>query len=82
MLLVFLFCLLTPSMPLEKGNSDNYRQREVRAARLASEIEGTLQYRQRVSLENDEARSEEDRFGSVVREREDKGSAGFSAAGR
>ncbi|KAM7387646.1 hypothetical protein PAMA_009995 [Pampus argenteus] len=62
------------TMPLEKGNSEVYRQREVRAARLANEIEGSLQYRRRVSLENDEGRCEEDRYSSVVREPEDRGS--------
>ncbi|KAM9843910.1 LOW QUALITY PROTEIN: ataxin-2-like protein [Aulostomus maculatus] len=70
------------TVPLERGNSEGYRQREVRAARLASEIEGSLQYRRRVSLENDEGRSEEDRYSSVVRDREDRSSPGFSAGGR
>ncbi|XP_044186222.1 ataxin-2-like protein isoform X2 [Thunnus albacares] len=68
------------TMPLEKGNSEVYRQREVRATRLASEIEGGLQYRRRVSLENDEGRSEEDRYSSVVRE--DRASPGFSSVSR
>ncbi|XP_023259031.1 ataxin-2-like protein [Seriola lalandi dorsalis] len=70
------------TMPLEKGNSEVYRQREARAARLAGEIEGSLQYRRRVSLENDEGRSEEDKYSSVVREREDRASPGFSSSGR
>ena len=69
-------------MPLEKGNSEVYRQREARAARLASEIEGSLQYRRRVSLENDEGRSEEDKYSAVAREREDRGSPGFTSTGR
>ncbi|XP_056262140.1 ataxin-2-like protein isoform X2 [Pseudoliparis swirei] len=56
------------TMPLEKGTSEVFRQREARAARLANEIEGSLQYRRRVSLENDEGRSEEDKYSSVVRE--------------
>ncbi|CAK6979871.1 LOW QUALITY PROTEIN: ataxin-2-like protein [Scomber scombrus] len=67
------------TMPLEKGTSDVYRQREARAARLANEIEGSVQYRRRVSLENDEGRSEEDRYSSVVREKEDRSSPGFSS---
>ncbi|KAM9346259.1 ataxin-2-like protein isoform 2-T2 [Symphorus nematophorus] len=70
------------TMPLEKGNSEVYRQREARAARLASEIESSLQYRRRVSLENDEGRSEEDKYSSVVREREDRSSPGFTSTSR
>ncbi|XP_040918217.1 ataxin-2-like protein isoform X3 [Toxotes jaculatrix] len=70
------------TMPLERGNSEGYRQREARAARLASEIEGGLQYRRRVSLENDEGRSEEEKYSSVVREREDRTSPGLSSTGR
>ncbi|XP_054463172.1 LOW QUALITY PROTEIN: ataxin-2-like protein [Anoplopoma fimbria] len=69
------------TMPLEKGNSEVFRQREARAARLANEIEGSLQYRRRVSLENDEGRSEEDKYSSVVREREDRSSPGFTTSG-
>ncbi|XP_072224575.1 ataxin-2-like protein isoform X2 [Leuresthes tenuis] len=67
------------TVPLERGNSEVYRQREARAARLANEIESSLQYRRRVSLENEEGRSEEDKYSSVVREREEKGSPGFSS---
>ncbi|XP_049926112.1 ataxin-2-like protein isoform X3 [Epinephelus moara] len=70
------------TMPLEKGNSDVFRQREARAARLANEIEGSLQYRRRVSLENDEGRSEEEKYSSVAREREDRASPGFTSTGR
>lgn len=69
-------------MPLERGNSEVYRQREARAARLASEIESNLQSRRRVSLENDEGRSEEDKYSSVVREREGRASPGFTSTGR
>ncbi|XP_029015419.1 ataxin-2-like protein isoform X2 [Betta splendens] len=70
------------TMPIERGNSEVYRQREARAARLASEIEGSLQYRRRVSLENDEGRCEEEKYSSVVREREDRASPGFSSSSR
>ncbi|XP_067332618.1 ataxin-2-like protein isoform X2 [Channa argus] len=70
------------TVPLERGNSEVYRQREARAARLASEIESSTQYRRRVSLENDEGRSEEDKYSSVVRERDDRSSPGFSSASR
>lgn len=69
-------------MPLERGNSEGFRQREARAARLASEIEGSLQYNRRVSLENDEGKSEEDKYSSVIREREDRSSPGISSASR
>ncbi|XP_034426222.1 ataxin-2-like protein [Hippoglossus hippoglossus] len=60
------------TVPLERGNSDTFRQREARAARLASEIESSPQYRHRVNLENDEGKSEEDKFSSVVRDGGDR----------
>uniref|UniRef100_A0A3Q4N5C7 Ataxin 2-like n=1 Tax=Neolamprologus brichardi TaxID=32507 RepID=A0A3Q4N5C7_NEOBR len=68
------------TMPLQRGNLEVYRQREARAAQLASEIESSLQYRRRVSLENDEGRSEEDKYSSVVRE--ERTSPGFSSTSR
>lgn len=58
--------------PLERGNSEVYRQREARAARLASEIESSPQYRHRVNLENDEGKSEEDKYSAVVRDSNDR----------
>lgn len=60
------------SVPLERGNSDVYRQREARAARLASEIESSPQYRHRVNLENDEGKSEEDKYSAVLRDGSDR----------
>lgn len=66
-------------MPLERGSSDAYWQREARAARLAGEIESSLQYRRRVSLENDEGRDEEEKFSAVVRETEDRGGQRLSS---
>ncbi|KAF3704451.1 Ataxin-2-like protein [Channa argus] len=60
------------TVPLERGNSDMYRQREARAARLASEIESSPQYRHRVNLENDEVKSEEDKYSAVVRDGNDR----------
>ncbi|XP_028990643.1 ataxin-2-like protein [Betta splendens] len=60
------------TVPLERGNSDVYRQREARAARLASEIESSPQYRHRANLENDEGKTEEDKFSAVVREGGDR----------
>lgn len=64
--------VLPPSVPLERGNSEMYRQREARAARLASEIESSPQYRHRVNLENDEGKSEEDKYSAVVRDGNDR----------
>ncbi|XP_051958738.1 ataxin-2-like protein [Xyrauchen texanus] len=58
------------TVPLERNTSECYRQREARAARLANEIESSPQYRQRVSLENDEGKSEEDKYSAVVRDGE------------
>uniref|UniRef100_A0A3Q0TBP5 Ataxin 2-like n=1 Tax=Amphilophus citrinellus TaxID=61819 RepID=A0A3Q0TBP5_AMPCI len=69
-------------VPLWREKSPVYRQREARAARLASEIESNLQSRRRVSLENDEGRSEEDKYSSVVREREERASPGFTSTSR
>ncbi|XP_053196908.1 ataxin-2-like protein [Scomber japonicus] len=60
------------TVPLERGNSDTYRQREARAARLASEIESSPQYRHRVSLENDDGKSEEEKYSAVVRDGNDR----------
>uniref|UniRef100_A0A3Q4HFH8 Ataxin-2-like protein-like n=1 Tax=Neolamprologus brichardi TaxID=32507 RepID=A0A3Q4HFH8_NEOBR len=63
---------LSMYVPLERGNSENYRQREARAARLAQEIESSPQYRSRVNLENDEGRTEEDKFSAVARDGNDR----------
>ncbi|XP_045924405.1 ataxin-2-like protein isoform X2 [Micropterus dolomieu] len=60
------------TVPLEKGNSEVFRQREARAARLASEIESSPQYRHRVGLENDECKTEEDKYSAVVRDGGDR----------
>ncbi|KAK5607162.1 hypothetical protein CRENBAI_006439 [Crenichthys baileyi] len=60
------------TVPLERGNSEVYRQREARAARLASEIESSPQYRHRVGLENEEGKSEEEKYSSVVRDSSDR----------
>ncbi|KAL0984509.1 hypothetical protein UPYG_G00142410 [Umbra pygmaea] len=50
--------LSTYTFPLEKGSTEGFRQREARAARLASEIESSPHYRHRVSLENEEGKGE------------------------
>ncbi|XP_061613258.1 ataxin-2-like protein isoform X3 [Phyllopteryx taeniolatus] len=60
------------TVPLERGNSEVYRQREARATRLASEIESSPQYRHRAGLENDEGKSEEDKYSAVVRDSTDR----------
>ena len=57
-----------PRVPLERGSSEGFRQREARAARLANEIEASPQYRQRVNMENDDGKSEEDKFSAVLRD--------------
>ncbi|XP_020341714.2 ataxin-2-like protein isoform X1 [Oncorhynchus kisutch] len=70
------------TVPLERGSSDGFRQREARAARLANEIEGSPQYRHRTNLENDD-KSEEDKYSAVVRERDEgreRGSPGFQSS--
>lgn len=75
-LFFLILCLFVPplwySVPLEKGTSEVFRQREARAARLASEIESSPQYRHRVNLENDEGKSEEDKYSAVVRDSGDR----------
>ncbi|KAJ8245885.1 hypothetical protein GJAV_G00261340 [Gymnothorax javanicus] len=58
------------TVPLERGSSEGFRQREARAARLASEIESSPQYRHRVSLENEDGKTEEEKFSAVVRDRD------------
>lgn len=81
--------LFSDRVPLERGSSEGFRQREARAARLANEIEASSQYRHRVALENDEGRTEEDKYSAVVRDRDRDGgerergrdSPGFSSAG-
>ncbi|XP_070707543.1 ataxin-2-like protein isoform X2 [Pempheris klunzingeri] len=60
------------TVPLERGNSEVFRQREARAARLASEIESSPQYRHRVNLENDDCKTEEDKYSAVVRDGNDR----------
>uniref|UniRef100_A0A6Q2YQF6 LsmAD domain-containing protein n=1 Tax=Esox lucius TaxID=8010 RepID=A0A6Q2YQF6_ESOLU len=56
------------TFPLEKGSTEGFRQREARATRLASEIESSPHYRHRASLENEEGKSEEEKYSAVVRD--------------
>lgn len=76
----FLFLLLSPGtgvvvicggplrVPLEKDNSEEFRQRELRAAQLAREIESSPQYRLRIAMENDDGRTEEEKHSAVQRQ--------------
>ncbi|XP_056390452.1 ataxin-2-like protein isoform X1 [Hyla sarda] len=62
------------TVPLEKDNSEEFRQREARAAQLAREIESSPQYRARIAIENDECRTEEDKHSAVQRPNTDRDS--------
>lgn len=56
------------TVPLEKDNSEEFRQRELRAAQLAREIESSPQYRLRIAMENDDGRTEEEKHSAVQRQ--------------
>ncbi|XP_071975757.1 ataxin-2-like protein isoform X1 [Engystomops pustulosus] len=62
------------TVPLEKDNSEEFRQREARAAQLAREIESSPQYRARIAIENDECRTEEEKHSAVLRPSSDRDS--------
>ncbi|KAM4632081.1 ataxin-2-like protein, partial [Discoglossus pictus] len=62
------------TVPLEKDNSEEFRQREARAAQLAREIESSPQYRARIAIENDDCRTEEEKHSSVQRANADRDS--------
>lgn len=56
------------TVPLEKRDTKEYREKEERAALLAQEIEKSDGYRQRTDLENNgEGDNEESKFSAVVR---------------
>ncbi|XP_071181266.1 ataxin-2-like protein isoform X4 [Mytilus edulis] len=56
------------TVPLEKRDTKEYREKEERAALLAQEIEKSDGYRQRTDLENNgEGENEESKFSAVVR---------------
>ena len=56
------------STKLEKKDTEEYRQREEAAKKLAAEIEDTAQYKKHIALENGEGDvDEETRFSAVVR---------------
>ncbi|XP_015684879.1 ataxin-2-like protein, partial [Protobothrops mucrosquamatus] len=56
------------TVPLEKDNTEAFRQREARATQLAREIESSPQYRLRIAMENDDGRTEEEKHSSVQRQ--------------
>ncbi|XP_053327525.1 ataxin-2-like protein isoform X2 [Spea bombifrons] len=62
------------TVPLEKDNTDEYRQREARATQLAREIESSPQYRQRIAIENDDCKTEEEKHSAVIRPNSDRDS--------
>lgn len=85
-----LFLLLSPGtgvvvcggpfrVPLEKDNSEEFRQRELRAAQLAREIESSPQYRLRIAMENDDGRTEEEKHSAVQRQGSGRESPGLAA---
>lgn len=69
MLTEFLICESGCRTPLEKRDTKEFKNREEEAERLASEIEGSEQYKHRISLENGEG-DEEDKFSAVKRTNE------------
>ncbi|XP_073414763.1 ataxin-2-like protein isoform X2 [Dendrobates tinctorius] len=67
------------TVPLEKDNSEEFRQREARATLLAREIESSPQYRARIAIENDECRTEEEKHSAVQRPSSDRDSPSFGS---
>ncbi|KAM4025814.1 ataxin-2-like protein [Anomaloglossus baeobatrachus] len=67
------------TVPLEKDNSDEFRQREARATILAREIESSPLYRARIAIENDECRTEEEKHSAVQRPSSDRDSPSLSS---
>jgi len=62
--------------PLEKQDTKEYKDREARAARLASEIERSEGYKSRMDLENGDGDDEEMKFSAVVRPDKDNQNSG------
>ncbi|CAI9551301.1 unnamed protein product [Staurois parvus] len=67
------------TVPLEKDNSEEFRQREARATQLAREIESSPQYRARIAIENDDGRTEEEKHSGVQRPTSDRDSPSFGS---
>ncbi|TKC50529.1 hypothetical protein EI555_019161, partial [Monodon monoceros] len=67
------------TVPLEKDNSEEFRQRELRAAQLAREIESSPQYRLRIAMENDDGRTEEEKHSAVQRQGSGRESPGLAS---
>ncbi|KAG8513593.1 Ataxin-2-like protein, partial [Galemys pyrenaicus] len=69
------------TVPLEKDNSEEFRQRELRAAQLAREIESSPQYRLRIAMENDDGRTEEEKHSAVQRQGSGRESPSLASRG-
>ncbi|XP_018423504.1 PREDICTED: ataxin-2-like protein [Nanorana parkeri] len=67
------------TVPLEKDNTEEFRQREARATMLAREIESSPQYRARIAIENDDGRTEEEKHSGVQRPTSDRDSPSFAS---
>lgn len=52
------------SIPLNKQNTEEYKQQEARASKIAQEIESGFHHKNRAALENGD---EEERFSAVMR---------------
>ncbi|EPY82527.1 ataxin 2 related protein isoform E isoform 4-like protein [Camelus ferus] len=70
------------TVPLEKDNSEEFRQRELRAAQLAREIESSPQYRLRIAMENDDGRTEEEKHSAVQRQGSGRESPSLASSSR
>ncbi|KAM9305233.1 ataxin-2-like protein [Gastrophryne carolinensis] len=66
------------TVPLEKDNTEEFKQREARATQLAREIESSPQYRARIAIENDD-RTEEEKHSGVQRPNSDRDSPSFGS---
>ena len=58
---------LNCSTPLNKSDTADFKAREVRASRLAQEIENSDTYRRNIEMENEGDGDEEARFSAVIR---------------
>ncbi|CAG0879603.1 unnamed protein product [Cyprideis torosa] len=69
------------TVPLERRDTDDFRQNELRAQRIAAEIESAPEHRKRAELENGTGvGDEEDAFSAVVREKPGTGNETESPA--
>lgn len=70
------------TIPLQKRDTKEYKEREERAAKIANEIEKTEQYRQRVALENGEEETEEDKYSAVKRNNDNNSQVNMQTSGK